>query len=351
MGHDDLSARLLKELAQAIAPNVANIFNCCIENNIYPSAWKKANVSSVWKNKGIKSDTSNYRPISVLPILGRLLEKVCATQLTKYCETNDVIPIQQFGFRQKSSCETALITATDSWMHAIEEGKIVGAILVDLSKAFDTVSHQKLLLELGTIGLGENCLAFFLDYLTERYQRVVQKPEVTQWKGISRGVPQGSCLSPLLFNIYVRNIPRACTSDTTQFADDVTHSDSDRDPNVVITKLQRSFESTKKVCDELELTINAAKTEFIIFKSPAKKLPVNLTINLNGILIEPAHTVKLLGVTLDRHLTFKDHINQVTQTCRGLAGVLRRAASRLPTELLRLAYVSLIRTHLEYALY
>ena len=282
-------------------------------------------------------------------MLGRLFEKICATQLIQYCNAKEIIPIQQFGFRPKSSCEIALITATDSWMCAIDKGEVVGAILIDLSKAFDTVSHQKLLLELRKIGLSGDSLAFFCDYLTGRSQRVVQKPTSTDWKDVSRGVPQGSCLSPLLFNIYVRAIPSLCSSCTVQFADDVTHSDSDRDPSVVARRLEESFNSTKRICDELELSINTNKTQFIMFKSPSKKLPADLSINLDGVLIEPSLVVKLLGVTLDRHLTFKEHINIVVQKCRGLAGVLRRAAPRLPSELLRLAYVSLVRSQLEYA--
>ena len=107
--------------------------------------WKKANVCPVWKGKGSKKDPSNYRPISVLPVLGRCFEKLAAAQLYNYCDNHDIIPPEQFGFRRKSNCELALVSALDHWTDAIDSGAIVGALLVDLSKAFNTVPHQKLL--------------------------------------------------------------------------------------------------------------------------------------------------------------------------------------------------------------
>ena len=198
MGCDDLPAVLLKKVAQHIALNLTRIFNCSFTSNTFPSSWKLANVSSIWKEKGSKTDPCSYRPISVLPIIGRILEKICASQLYDYCITNKVIPNEQYGFRPKSSCETALMSATDTWMKQIDQGNIVGALLIDLSKAFDTVPHQKLLIELSKIGLSESALSFFLSYLSDRQQRVMVNSGATEWKSVSRGVPQESCLSPLL---------------------------------------------------------------------------------------------------------------------------------------------------------
>lgn len=348
-GPDGLSATLLKNLAPAIAPNLTTIMNRSLEEGVFPAEWKRANVAAIWKSKGSKSDPANYRPISVLPVLARLFEKIVAKELSTYCYGNNIVPEEQYGFRSKSSCETALVAATDKWMGEVDQGKIVGALLIDLSKAFDTVPHQRLLEDLREIGCGQKLGNWFHSYLDGREQRVKNGLEVTEWKSVTRGVPQGSCLSPLLFNIYVRNLPAASTSPTIQFADDVTQSESDRDELQVINRLTVSFLKTKDFCEQRELIINSAKTQFIIFKAPRRKISLELEIVLDGITIKPALHVKLLGVTLDRHFTFGEHIDKAVKKARGAIGMLARAAPHMPRELLRLAYIALARSHLEYA--
>jgi hypothetical protein len=348
-GYDNISATILKKLATALSPNITILFNASIEKNYFPKMWKSANVAAIWKGKGSKMDPSNYRPISVLPVLARMFEKAVSKQLSLYCDDRNVIPDQQYGFRSKSGCEHALISAVDSWMGSVDKGHFVGALLIDLSKAFDSVPHQLLLSELMAIGLSLDTLEWFHSYLSERRQRVVQGSDVSEWKMISRGFPQGSGLSPKLFNSFVRNLPDISQSQTIQFADDITHSDADFDSSILVDKLKKSFLETKQFCEAHDLTINAAKTQFIIFKSRSKKLPSDIQIDLDGCIIKPVNTVKLLGVTLDNHLTFGVHINNVVKKCHGLLGVLSRAASCMPRELLRLAYISLIRSHLEYS--
>jgi retron-type reverse transcriptase len=348
-GPDEISAKLLKQLAPAVASNLTLIMNRSIEQCSVPTDWKKANVVAIWKAKGSKSDASNYRPISILPVLARLFERLVALQLTQYCSAHDIIPPEQFGFRAKSSCETALLTALENWMGEVDKGMVVGALLVDLSKAFDTVSHQILIKDLQEIGCDGEAINWFHSYLTGRQQRIKQGGEVTEWKPVSRGVPQGSCLSPLLFNVYVRQLPKATATKTVQFADDITNSVADADDHLVVRKLTESFQFTKSFCEQKELIINTEKTQFIIFKSPTRRLSKDLEIVLDNCSITPAESVKLLGVVLDRHLTFGEHIEKVVKKCTGILGILSRAAPRLPRNLLCNAYVALVRTHLEYS--
>ena len=146
---------------------------------------------------------------------------------------------------------------------------------------------------------------------------MAQRPNFAPWRSVSRGVPQGSCLSPLLFNVFVRDIPGQCNVDTVQFADDVTHSEAHKSPAVLLDKLAEAFHRTKDFCNSLELVINAAKTQFIVFKSAAKPLQPSYAINIDGFNIEPAATFKLLGVTLDKHLTFG---RSVTTFLRNVTG-------------------------------
>jgi hypothetical protein len=250
-GHDDLPAAVIKKLSNSMACNLQTIMNKSLSTGEFPDQWKKANVCGIWKGKGAKTDPANYRPISVLPVLARVFEKEVAKQLTTYCSLHHVIPDQQFGFRARSSCEMAITYALDHWIKNIDDGNMVGALLIDLSKAFDSVPHQKLLNELSSVGCSISALRWFHSYLTNRSQRVIQSGVSTSWMEVSRGVPQGSCLSPLLFNIYVRELPTATKTDVTQFADDVTNSASGRTEQEIASKLIEGFNSTKAFCDEL----------------------------------------------------------------------------------------------------
>jgi Reverse transcriptase (RNA-dependent DNA polymerase) len=347
-GPDELPAFLLKKLASSIAPQFTLIVNASYDQYCFPEQWKRANIVPVWKGKGSKTEPSNYRPISILPVLARVFEKEVARQLTLFCDTREIIPKEQFGFRSKSGCEVALIHALDGWMGAIDRGHYVGALLIDLSKAFDTVSHQKLLVELCAVGCSSAALKWFTSYLTDRTQKVSQLTSSSDWKRISRGVPQGSGLSPLLFNIYVRNLPSATLSDSMQYADDLTNSCSGSDVLEIGNTLVQSFNHTRSFCESLDLKINVDKTQFIIFKVPGRKIPHDFEIDLDGFLVKPASSVKLLGVTLDRHLTFKEHIDNTANKCRGFLGAIARASPFLSRDLLRLAYIALVRSQLEY---
>ena len=150
-------------------------------------------------------------------------------------------------------------------MAEIDRGSIVGALLIDLSKAFDTVPHDKLLIELLNIGCSSSAMSWFASYLSNRKQRVILSfNETTDWKNVLRGVPQGSALSPFLFNIYVRNLPRLSDSSTFQFADDITHSESGPDASEVVNKLENTFYITKEFCDSHELVINPSKTQLLL---------------------------------------------------------------------------------------
>ena len=350
-GQDGLPGHVIKNFASSLGHSISQIFNASITQSTFPVEWKKSNICAIWKNKGSKSEPSNYRPISIIPILGRTLEKVVAKQLSNYCDIQKIIPAEQYGFRKNSSCESALLSATDKWINQIDSGKLVGALLIDLTKAFDSVPHHQLLQELATIQCESNSLEWFQSYLSDRKQRVVQKGTLTPWKPVTRGVPQGSCLSPLLFNIFIRDLPISSTSDTWQFADDITQSEEADNVDSLVCKLTNTFQKTKQFCQAKHLEINASKTQFIIFKNPGKKIPEIVELKIDLDVIRAANQVKLLGVTLDRHLTFKDHIANIviTGTCNGLLGVLRRTSHLLPRNLCKMFYTAIIRANLEYA--
>ena len=237
----------------------------------------------------------------------------------------------------------------EHWLKDIDAGKMVGVLLIDLSKAFDSVFHQRLISDLIDIGCSDITTKWFISYLSNRFQRLVNISDSSSWKAVNIGVPQGSCLSPLLFNIFVRNLPKSNNLLTIQYADDVTESFSDFSLSSIINNLESGFIQIKDYCHSRGLTINTLKTQSIIFKIPSKKLPDDLSILLDGCSIKVNKSVKLLGVTLDQHLSFKDHIQNVSRKCRGYVGVLARASPFMSKDLLRLAYISLIRSQLEFS--
>ena len=155
----------------------------------------------------------------------------------------------------------ALFAATDSWIKSVDRGSFAGALLVDLSKAFATVPHQLLFTELRDIGCSIEVLLWFCNYLTDRLQRVITYEEITDWIMVSRGLPEGSGLSPLLFNIFVRNLPQQCTSPIFQFANDTTVVAEDPSLSMVAEKLKAAFDHVKHFCDSHELKINLEKTQ------------------------------------------------------------------------------------------
>jgi len=349
-GPDGLFPFLFKEFADVISPHITLLFNQSISEHSFPNVWKIANIAPIWKGKGPKNDPSNYRSISILPIIARIFEKLIARQLNSYFDSKDLIPVEQFGFRKASDCESAIIAATNTWYKQIDQGNYVGVLLIDLSKAFDSVSHQKLLTDLFDVGCSLNSRQWFASYLSGRSQRVVQRTDVSDWALVNKGVPQGSGLSPSLFNLFVRKLPAACTpAEAFQFADDLTSSAAGKNLTDVTTALTHSYQNITDFCVDRNLTINVSKTQLIVFKAPFKKIAPDYELTLDGITLKPVDSVKLLGVHLDKHLTMATHIDKTVKKCHGLIGVLSRASVSLSHRLTRMAYIALIRSHLEYA--
>ena len=177
-----------------------------LQSGIVPSAWKKAKVVPLFKS-GDKNNTDNYRPISVLPTLSKLLEKAVHNQLSQYLEGNDLLNMFQFGYRDKRSTQLATTLLVDEIREAAEKGQLVGALFLDLSKAFDTISHDVILEKLKRYGVFEIELDWFKDYLFMRSQQVEVGNQKSKSHSVFSGVPQGSILGPLLFLVFFNDFP------------------------------------------------------------------------------------------------------------------------------------------------
>ena len=201
-GLDNISARFIKISAEVIATSVSKLLNLSLRTRTFPKIWKCAKVTALFKC-GNRNDVSNYRPISVLPTLSKLLEKAVHVQLSQHLVGNNLFTNKQHGFRPRRSTSSALINFSDGILTNVDKGNLCGAVFLDLAKAFDTVDHQILTKKLQWVGVCNNDIQWFISYLHDRSQRTVCSQQLSDSLPVAAGVPQGSILRPLLFILMI----------------------------------------------------------------------------------------------------------------------------------------------------
>ncbi|CAB4002379.1 Hypothetical predicted protein, partial [Paramuricea clavata] len=266
-GLDGISVKLLKDTSDVIAQPLANIFNLSLQTAIFPDEWKIAKVSPVFK-EGNKTDCGNYRPISVISVVAKLFEGLVYNQLRTFIADNSILVEQQSGFRSQHSTETALLGSTNEWLYNMDSGLINGVLFLDLKKAFDTVDHEILLKKLHLYGIKGTTYAWFESYIQNRKSICLMNGKKSHAREIRCGVPQGSNLGPILFLLYINDLPKCLeTTKANLFADDTNLSCAGLDANEIETKLKRDLENVHSWLRCNKLTLNDSKTEFMIIGS------------------------------------------------------------------------------------
>jgi hypothetical protein len=349
-GLDGIPARFLKDAAHIIKMPITFIINMSISEGSVPCELKSAKVKPLYK-KNNRLHAENYRPISILSIVSKILEKAVYQQLEKHLTSNNLFYELQSGFRGAFSTDTCLIHLTDHIKSKIANGLYTGMILLDLQKAFDTVDHRILLDKLSLVGVGS--LPWFRSYLSNRTQLVTVNGIQSDICPITCGVPQGSLLGPLLFLVYCNDLQCSIDSDCNVllYADDTAITFSSKNPEVIARKLSKMLKSCQEWLTDNKLSLHLGKTESILFgtKRKIQNLDQNYVIKCNDHTIKRSDTVKYLGVFLDSNLSGDAMVNHIIKKANQKLKFLYRYQSCLSQKSRKQLCVSLIQCHIDYS--
>ena len=354
-GHDGLSSIMLGDIAVSVSPILTCIINQSLCTGIFPESLKVAKIIPIYKKEN-QHLTDNYRPVSLLPIISKIFEKVVFIQVYDYFTQNDLLYKSQYGFRKLHSTELAALEFTDKIVSNLEQGKLPLAIFLDLSKAFDTIDHNILIDKLSYYGITGRALDWFKSYLHQRKQYVQYCDSISSMSNIKTGVPQGSILGPLLFIIYMNDIAAVTNKfHFTLYADDTSLLEPlctfAVDSNEDYAEISKNINAELKLITDWlslnKLSLNAKKTKMMVFHHKQKIVNSNLLkLYINSKKIECVKEFNFLGIMLDENLNWKSHVQKISSKIAGVAGTLSRLKRFLPSDILKTIYNALIQPHL-----
>lgn len=344
-GPDDINTKVLKNTSVYSAIILSKIFNQSLQSGEIPDDWKIGKVIPLHKS-GDKHSASNYRPISLTSISCKIFEHVIASHLAKFLESFSFFSPEQHGFRKLFSCETQLVAFTNDLHSVLDNGSAADCIFIDFCKAFDKVPHSLLLHKLSQLNIDPNVLKWIKCFLTDRSQFVHVNGFNSSTLPVTSGVPQGSVLGPLLFLIYINDLPSNLTSSVKLFADDcVIYREIKNATDVSL--LQQDLDAIDNWCSTWHMTLNINKCKVMRFSRQRKLNPSSYSISSSPLL--PVSSYKYLGVILTADLSWNMHVSSIILNANRTLGFIRRHFSLAPASVKLLLYKSLVRSKLEYA--
>ena len=343
-GQDGLSNDVLKRCSDNIVPFLTKYFQACMDKQLMPPEWKKANVVPVHKG-GAKEDVANYRPISLLSCTSKLLERVICDDLNIFLEENNIIGPNQFGFVRGSSTIDQLMELYHRVITSMDNQLLMKVIFLDVSKAFDRVWRKGLIHKMRKLGIRGRLLGWFASYLEERMQRVVLKGTVSAWSTIMAGVPQGSILGPILYLLFAEDLCELIMCGLRMFADDTLLFAEGLTERECAKAIQPSLDALNKWAKKWKIKLNSSKTKTLTF-SRVGSLKYPLTMDYR--FVEEVLIHKHLGLTLSYDGRWSEHLTVISRKVTKRLCILRRYTKKINRKSLQMIFNSYILPIMEY---
>ena len=343
-GVDGIPPKLLMETVEQISIPLARVFNLSLKEGVVPFEWKEANIIPLFK-KGSRNKSENYRPVSLTSVICKLLERLIKDHMVDFLVKHKLLNSSQHGFLKARSCLTNMLCFLEEITKWIDVGSPVDIIYLDFQKAFDKVPHQRLLLKLKVHGIGDSITDWIEQWLTDRRQRVVVDGEVSNWKSVLSGVPQGSVLGPILFLIYINDLDDSITSNILKFADETklfrkVNTDGDKQ------HLQNDLDRLVKWSEKWQMLFNFGKCKCL----HTGHGNLNVNYKMGDTALGTTVKEKDLGVTISADMKVSEQCGIAASKGNQILGLIRRNITYKGKKLIIPLYKAIVRPHLEYCI-
>ena len=345
-GADDIPPKIIKDSFAILTPPLTTLFNTSVEEAFFPSNLKNANITPIFK-KDDSTKKSNYRPISILPSISKIFERLMFQQMTSY--VSNLLSPYLCGFRKGYNAQHALLRLKNSLNKSLDKKESIGLFMMDLSKAFDCMSHNLLIAKLFAYGFSKDSLKLIYSYLKERNQRVKINADYSTWKEILDGVPQGSVLGPLLFNIFINDLFLVVeNSEVCNYADDNSLTVADMNIENIINKLESDIKNLNEWFINNGMKLNEDKCQFMLIESSHTIRNEKAKVKIADSTIEEIKKGKLLGITFDKNLTMHDHIKHICKQASNKLYALARISNVLSDHKRKILMKSFVTSQFNY---